>query len=109
MGSLTSQQATPGAHPNPIVSFVPMLFVIGVIYFLLIRPQQRAAKALKDEVDSLKTGDKVLTQGGIYGIVTSIKADLVQIRIAENVKVDINRQAISRVFGPENASTGDKA
>jgi preprotein translocase subunit YajC len=101
MGSLTAQpQGTPGAHAqaNPIVSFVPMLFVIAVIYFLLIRPQQRVAKQLKNAVDALKSGDKVLTQGGIYGVVTGIKGDVVQVRIAENVRVDVSRQGIAQVI-----------
>ena len=91
-----------GAHAqtaaNPIIGFVPMLFVLAVIYFLLIRPQQRAAKILRDEVNALKVGDRILTQGGIYGTVAGIKGDTVQVKIADNVKVDIAKSAITQVL-----------
>jgi preprotein translocase subunit YajC len=81
---------------NPLVSFVPMIFVMAVIYFLLIRPQQRAQKDLKQQVDSIKTGDKVLVNG-IYGTVSAIRGDIVSIRVAEG-KMDVSRQAINKVF-----------
>ena len=107
MGSQTAvqPQGSPGAHPaapNPIASFVPMVFVIGVIYFLLIRPQQRAAKALKQEVDALTVGDKV-SVNGIYGTVLAIRGDVVSIRLVEG-KMDVSRQAISQVVRDQAAA-----
>ena len=100
MGSQTAvtPKGSPGANPqpNPIASFVPVIFVFGVIYFLIIRPQQRAAKQLKTEVDALKVGDKVLVNG-IYGTVIAIRGDVVSVGIAEG-KMDVSRQAIGRVF-----------
>ena len=59
--------------PNPIMSFVPMIVVIGILYFLIIRPQQQQAKEHRRLVDNLKTGDRVITQGGVHGTVTGIK------------------------------------
>jgi len=85
-------------QPNPILSFVPLLFVIAVIYFLIIRPQQKQQKELKKQIDGLKNGDKVLTQGGIYGIVASMKGDVIQVKIAENVRVDVSRASIAQVL-----------
>ncbi|SRR6266700_85870 len=84
--------------PSPIVSFVPMIVVIGILYFLIIRPQQQQAKEHRRLVDNLKTGDRVVTQGGIHGTVTSLKGNIVQVKIADNVKVDVNRTAISQVL-----------
>ena len=84
--------------PSPIVSFVPMIVVIGILYLLIIRPQQQQAKEHKRMVDNLKTGDRVITQGGIHGTVTSIKGNIIQVKIADNVKVDISRSAISQVL-----------
>lgn len=99
-------KGAPGSQPqapNPIVSFVPMLFVIAVIYFLLIRPQQRAAKELKGQVDALKPGDKVLASG-IYGTVISLRGDVVSLRLAEG-KMDVSRSAIGRVLNDTNSTT----
>jgi len=102
MGSLTAvpPKGSPNAQPspNPIVSFVPMIVVIGILYFLIIRPQQTQAKEHRRLVDNLKTGDRVITQGGIHGTVTSLKGGIVQVKIADNVRVDVNRTAISQVL-----------
>jgi len=86
------------ASPNPIMSFVPMIVVIGILYFLIIRPQQKQAKQHRQMVDALKAGDRVVTQGGVHGTVTGIKGTIVQVKIAENVRVDINRSAITQVL-----------
>jgi len=85
-------------QPNPILSFVPLIFVVAVIYFLIIRPQQKQQKQLQKEIDALKNGDRVLTQGGIYGTVAAVKGEIIQIKIADNVKVDVSRNAISVVL-----------
>jgi preprotein translocase subunit YajC len=100
MGSQTATQ-TQGSRqpaPNPIASFVPMIFVVAVIYFLLIRPQQRAAKALREQVDTLKVGDKVLING-IYGEVAAIRGEVIQIKLAEG-KMDVTRAAITQIVTP---------
>ena len=86
------------AGPNPLMSFVPMIVVIGILYLLIIRPQQQQAKDHKRMVHNLKAGDRVVTQGGIHGTVTSLKGNIVQVKIAENVKVDVNRSAITQVL-----------
>ena len=93
------------ASPNPIISFVPMIVVIAILYFLIIRPQQQQAKEHRRLVDNLKTGDRVVTQGGIHGTVVAIKAGIVQIKIAENVRIDVNRTAITEVLqSPTNGA-----
>jgi len=107
-----SSNAQPNA--NPIMSFVPMIVVIGILYFLIIRPQQQQAKEHRSLVDNLKTGDRVITQGGVHGTVTSLKGAVVQVKIADNVKVDVNRTAIAQVLqAPTNGSvasvTGEKS
>lgn len=83
--------------PNPVLSFVPMVVVIGILYFLIIRPQQKQAKDHRKMVDNLKAGDRVLTQGGIYGTVSSLKGGIVQVKIADNIRVDVSRAAITQV------------
>jgi preprotein translocase subunit YajC len=104
MGTQTAvaPRGSPNAQPatNPIMSFVPMVVVIGILYFLIIRPQQQQAKDHRQLVDNLKTGDRVVTQGGVHGMVTGIKGAIVQVKIADNVKVDVNRTAIAQVLAP---------
>ena len=86
------------ASSSPIVSFVPMIVVIGILYMLIIRPQQQQAKEHRRMIDNLKSGDRVVTQGGIHGRVTSLKGNVVQVKIADNVRVDVSRSAISQVL-----------
>src|ERR1700688_2316106 len=99
MGTQTTV-APKGAQPaqNPIISFVPMVVVVGILYFLIIRPQQQQAKDHRRLVDNLKTGDRIITQGGVHGTVTAIKGAIVQVKIADNVRVDVNRTALSQVL-----------
>ncbi len=92
-GSSSAQPA-----PNPIISFVPMIVVIGILYFLIIRPQQQQAKDHRRLVENLKNGDRIITQGGIHGTVTGIKGGIVQVKIADNVRVDVNRTAVAQVL-----------
>ncbi len=75
-----------------------MVVVIGILYFLIIRPQRQQAKDHRKMVDDLKSGDRIITQGGIHGTVSTIKGSIVQVKIADNVKVDVNRTAIAQVL-----------
>lgn len=105
--AFTTQPGGPHSAPNPIIGFMPMLFILAIFYFLLIRPQQKAAKELKAQVDALKNGDRVLTSGGILGTVVAVKGDVLVVRISEDVKVDVVRSAISRVI-TDGTAAGEK-
>jgi preprotein translocase subunit YajC len=94
-----------GSTPNPLMSFLPLVVVCGILYMLVIRPQQKQAKEHRRMVDNLKAGDRVLTQGGIYGTVINLKGTLVQVKIAENVKIDLSRSAISEVVIEQSNGT----
>ena len=73
-----------------IGQFIPLILIFVIFYFFLIRPQQKKVKEHKAMVESLKKGDKVVTSGGITGIITRvIDNDKVEVEIAENVKVEI--------------------
>jgi preprotein translocase subunit YajC len=77
------------------MSLLPILLMILIFYFLLIRPQQKKEKDRKAMISSIKKGDKVLTIGGIYGIVSDFKGDdIVIVKIGEGTKVEITRSAI---------------
>ncbi len=70
-----------------------LIFVI--FYFLLLRPASKKQKALQRMIDSLKNGDKVITTGGIHGVIVAITDELIQLKVAANVKIEISRNAIA--------------
>jgi len=80
-------------------SFLPLLLpwilVMGIFYVLLIMPQQKRQKKVQEMLAGLKSGDKVITSGGIYGTVVGLEDSAVQLRIADQVKIKVTRAAIA--------------
>ena len=89
--------ATPQT-PNLFMSMMPLIFIFIIFYFLLIRPQQKKAKEHSKLVEGIKTGDAVVTNAGIHGVVTNVKDKTVLIKIADNVKVEFDRAAVVMVI-----------
>ena len=85
------------AEPNPILSFLPLIFIFVVFYFLLIRPQQKRQQELGKMVENLKKGDRVVTSGGVIGTVTSLQNDYVVLRVgdSDSNKIEVLKSAIS--------------
>ena|SRR5579863_5283717 len=77
-----------------IVQFLPFLLIFVVFYFLLIRPQQQQRKKTQEMLANLKTGDRVVTSGGVYGTVAGFGDGVVQLQVAAQVKIDVARSAI---------------
>ncbi|OGS06365.1 MAG: preprotein translocase subunit YajC [Elusimicrobia bacterium RIFOXYA12_FULL_51_18] len=77
------------------MQFIPLIIIMVIFYFLLIRPQQKQAKERKAMLDALKSGDKILTNGGILGLITGINGDELDVEIAKNVKVSVVRSAVA--------------
>jgi preprotein translocase subunit YajC len=80
---------------------LPMLLIIGVFYVLLIRPQQKRQRQLQETVASLKIGDRVVTNGGIIGVITTVKDSSFLIRSADKSILEIARTAIAGIDGEE--------
>ncbi|OYU17063.1 MAG: preprotein translocase subunit YajC [Rhodobacteraceae bacterium PARR1] len=79
-------------------SFIPLVLMIGIMYFLLIRPQQRKAKEHRAMIEALRRGDQVITQGGILGKVTKVLEDgIVEVEIAEGVKIRVVKSTVAQV------------
>tara|TARA_Y100000780_G_C13535157_1_gene359214 strand:- start:113 stop:397 length:285 start_codon:yes stop_codon:yes gene_type:complete len=76
-------------------SFVPLLIMLGIFYFLLIAPMRKRQKQQNQMIEDLKPGDPVLTVGGIYGTIVGIKDDRLTLRIADQVKVNVAKSSIS--------------
>ena len=79
---------------NPLVTLLPLLLMIVVFYFLLILPQQRKQKQHQKLLESIKKGDRVITTSGIYGTVNNVKDRVVNLVIADGVKVDFDKSYI---------------
>ena len=84
---------------NGLESFIPIILIFVIMYFLLIRPQQKKIKEHKNMVDNLRRGDRVLTQGGIIGKITKIKeGEEIEVELAKEVKVSVIRSTIVNVL-----------
>jgi preprotein translocase subunit YajC len=110
MAAETATTAAPsgpsmGQAPNPLMNFAPIIVVCFILYFLVIRPQQKQAKELRKMLDALKSGDRVLTQGGIYGTVVSLRDGIVILKVADDVKIEVSRSAISQVVTSSTAAS----
>ncbi len=87
-----------GTSSNPLVTFLPLILLFGVFYFLMIRPQMKRQKELKKMVSELAKGDEVITNGGLAGRVTGIDDAFLTLEIASNVTVRVQRHAVSSVL-----------
>ena len=84
---------------NGLESFIPIILIFVIMYFLLIRPLQKKIKEHKNMVDNLRRGDQVLTQGGIIGKITKVKeGEEIEVELAKDVKVSVIRSTIVNVL-----------
>jgi preprotein translocase subunit YajC len=97
-----------GAGGDAFTSFLPIILIFVIFYFLLIRPQQKKMKNHRAMLSQVKRGDRVLTGGGIIGTITKVKEenDEVTVEIADGVRVDILRGTITDVFNASPAAGG---
>jgi preprotein translocase subunit YajC len=104
-----AQAAAPAGaqqQPNLFIQMAPLIFIFVIFYFLLIRPQQRKAKEHAKLVSALKTGDEVVTNAGIHGVISNVKEKTVIVKIADNVKVEFDRAAIVTV---QSSASGESS
>src|SRR6266436_10142533 len=98
-------QAQPAAPPGPsqnpaggIGFFVPLIFIFIIMYFVMIRPQKKRQDEQKKLVASLKTGDRVVTNAGIHGLISNVKETTVIVKVADNVKIEMEKSAVANVL-----------
>jgi len=89
---------------NPWLQLVPLVVIFVIFYFLLIRPARTRQKLVQKMLDALKSGDKVITSGGLLGTVVGIDKGIVQLRIADKVRVDVTRSSIVGLQDQETSS-----
>lgn len=86
------------AAPDPLISFLPLILIFVVFYFLLIRPQSKKAKEHREMVAALAKGDEVVTSGGLLGRISKVGDNFVELDVAEGVTVKVQRPAISNLM-----------
>ena len=94
---LAQAQTGAPAGASGIATFVPFIFIFIIMYFVLFRPQMRRQKEQKRLVSALKTGDRVVTSAGIHGLISNVKETTVIVKVADNVKIEMEKLAITSV------------
>lgn len=91
------QQASPAAPAaSPLMSFLPLLFIVAIFYFLVFMPMQRQKKQTSQMLANLQSGNEVLTTGGIVGTIISITGDMLVLRVKpDNIKLQVARSAVA--------------
>lgn len=93
--------AQPGAQGNIWVQLFPFAVMLLIFYVIVLLPMRRRQKKIQDFQSSLKVGDKVITTGGIYGLVTRLSDATVQVQIADRVRIEVTRAAVAGYQGQE--------
>jgi preprotein translocase subunit YajC len=83
-----------GSEANPLMSFLPLLLIVVVFYFFMIRPQMKRQKEIRKFRESLNKGDKVVTTGGIYGRIVEVKETTIILEIAKDVHIKVDKNGI---------------
>ena len=90
--------ADPVGQGDPLTSFLPLIVIFVIFYFLLIRPQSKKAKEHKQLIEALAKGDEVVTNGGILGKIVKVGDNFIELEVAEGVNVKVQRQAVATVM-----------
>ena len=78
--------------------FVPLIFIFIIMYFVMIRPQKKRQEQQQKLIAGLKTGDRVVTNAGIHGLIANVKESTVLVKVADNVKIEIDKSAVTNVL-----------
>ena len=101
-------EAAAGGSASIIQGILPWILIFVIFYFLLIRPQQKQQKELKARQEGLKPGDKVISAGGIYGIVREVMQNAVKLEIAPNVVIKMDKTSIVRNVSKDGSAEPEK-
>jgi len=94
---ISNAYAQDAAQPGGLMSFLPLIVIFIIFYFLLIRPQMKRAKEHKQLVSQLSNGDEVVTNGGLLGRITNVGESFITVELAENVKIKVQKHAVANV------------
>ena len=97
---ILAQAASPPSVPGGGIGsfFVPLIFIFIIMYFVMIRPQKKRQEQQQKLIGSLKTGNRVVTNAGIHGLIANVKETTVLVKVADNVKIEIDKSAVTNVL-----------
>jgi preprotein translocase subunit YajC len=100
-----AQSASPaaGSPMGSLVGMLPFVFLFIIFYYVMVRPQRRRQMEQQRLISALKTGDRVVTASGIHGLISNVKETTVILKVADNVKIEIEKSAVGTVMNPEPA------
>jgi len=95
-----AQSAAPQPGPTSGIGsfFIPLIFIFIIMYFVMIRPQKKRQQQQQQLISSLKTGDRVVTNAGIHGLISNVKESTVLVKVADNVKIEMEKSAVATVL-----------
>ncbi len=100
-GFVLAMAAPADGNVSPFVQLIPFVLVLAIFYFIILLPMKRRQKKVQEFLSTLKVGDRVVTSGGIFGTITKIEDASLQLQIAQNVRIQISRNAIVGYQGQE--------
>ena len=103
-----AQSAGEASSQNAFFQFIPLVLILGVFWFLIIRPQQKKQKEHQRMVDNLNKGDKVVTNGGIFGTIVKVGDDRITLEVASKVQINVERQQVSRMDKKSGVTKDEK-
>ena len=98
-----AQAPAPASTGSGLVGLLPIVFIFVIGYYVMIRPQMRRQKEQQRIVSALKTGDRVVTASGIHGMITNVKETTVLVKVADNVKLEMDKSAVTNVIETPSA------
>jgi preprotein translocase subunit YajC len=87
-----------GGGDSGMTAFIPLILMFAIFYFLLIRPQQKKAKQHKTLLSSLRKGDRIVTSGGLHGLITGVADDVVTMEVAPKIRVKVSRGSVAGIL-----------
>ena len=97
-----------GGSGSSLISFLPLVAIVAIFYFLILRPQNKKQKETQKMLSALKKGDRIVTIGGIHGVIQNVKESTVIVKADESVKLEFNRAAIASVSSQAKDDREDK-
>jgi preprotein translocase subunit YajC len=97
-----AQSPAPTGPGSGIGFFVPFIFIFIIMYFVMFRPQKKRQEQQQKLITALKTGDRVVTNGGIHGLISNVKETTVIVKVADNVKIEMEKSAITTVLSTQS-------
>ena len=95
------------AQAGGLIQFLPFAMILAIFYFLILMPMKKRQKKVQEFQEALKVGDKIVTTGGIYGLVTKLNDKTVQVQIADKVRIEIARAAVGGYQGQDPVVASD--